>query len=277
MVSRSPYENFWGWVTRPTTGFRFLFFSFTAVFLVQMIFQYVQSSQLTTFNEFFSLSVAGIQKGNVWQLLSYGLLHQDIMHFLLNVFLLYVFAYEVEYQLGLKHFLFLFFIGIATGGALWLGAEHFKTGHTTTILMGSSGGVFGIIFAFITMFPERPVAVLGGLRAKHLGMILTAIAIYFIIFPSDNVAHMAHLGGIFAGITYVKILCYHWRAQIPVSPTRVQLVTSEHRHGERVVSRTEFIHTKVDPILEKIAEKGLESLSEDERRILDEAHDRLSS
>jgi rhomboid family protein len=274
MNSRTPYQNVWGWVTRPTPGFIWLFTAFLCVFVVQSIFQLAQAVQVTTFNEMFALSIAGIQKGYVWQLFSYGFLHQDIMHLLLNAFLLYLVAYEVEYQIGVRHFVGLFLSGIFMGGILWLGAEHLKGGTATPLLMGCSGGVFAMIFGFITMFPERPIALLGGLRAKYLGIILTAIAIYFIVFPSNTVAHMAHLGGILAGIAYLKILSYQWRVDVSLSSRK----TGSHsrRRAERTISRTEFINQKVDPILDKIAQKGLSSLNEEERRILDEARERLS-
>ncbi len=276
MVSRTPYQNVWGWVTRPTPGFIWLFTSFLCVFVVQSIFQLAQAVPLTTFNEMFALSITGIRKAYVWQLLSYGFLHQDIMHLLLNSFLLYLVAYEVEYQIGVRHFLGLFFTGILTGGLLWLGAEHLKAGNPTLVLMGCSGGVFATIFGFITMFPERPIALLGGLRAKFLGIILTAIAVYFIVFPSNTVAHMAHLGGILAGIAYLKILSYQWRVDMTIG-SRKMSSSASRRHVERAISRTDFIHQKVDPILDKIAERGMSSLTEDERRILDEARERLSA
>ena len=275
MVSRTPYQNVWGWVTRPTPGFIWLFTAFLSVFVVQSIFQLAQAVPVTTFNEMFALSISGIQKGYIWQLLSYGFLHQDIMHLLLNAFLLYLVAYEVEYQIGVRHFLCVFLTGILTGGLLWLGAEHLKVGNPTLVMMGCSGGVFAVIFGFITMFPERPIGLLGGLRAKYLGIILTAIAIYFIVLPSNTVAHMAHLGGILAGIAYLKILSTQWRVDPALSPRRTG--SGSRRRIERSISRTEFINEKVDPILDKIAEKGLSSLSDEERRILDEARERLNT
>ena len=275
MVSRTPYQNVWGWVTRPTPGFIWLFTAFLGVFVVQSIFQLAQAVPVTTFNEMFALSIAGIQKGYYWQLLSYGFLHQDIMHLLLNAFLLYLVAYEVEYQIGVKHLICLFLTGILSGGILWLGAEHLKAGNPTLVLMGCSGGVFAMIFGFITMFPERPIALLGGLRAKYLGIILTAIAIYFIVFPSNTVAHMAHLGGILAGIAYLKILSTQWRVDLAMSPRKSG--NRAQRRSERQISRTEFIHEKVDPILDKIAQRGLSSLTDEERQILDEARERLST
>src|SRR3989344_1544509 len=220
MNTQATGQNVWGWITRPTAVFIWLFTAFLCVFLVQTIFQLAQAVPVTTFNDLFGLSIAGIQTGHVWQLLSYGFLHQEILHLLLNGFLLYLVAYEVEDQIGIKNSLLLFFSGILAGGLLWLGAEHFRSEHSTTILMGSSGGVYAMIFGFITMFPERPIALLGGMRAKFLGMILTAIAIYFIVFPSNTVAHMAHLGGILAGIAYLKILTYQWRVDLAIIGSR---------------------------------------------------------
>jgi membrane associated rhomboid family serine protease len=271
MNPRAPTQNVWGWTTRPTAAFIWLFTAFFCFFVVQSIFQLAQEAPVTTFNELFGLSIAGIQMGHVWQVLSYGFLHQDILHLLLNGFLLYLVAYEVEDQIGIKNSMLLFLTGILCGGLLWLGAEHFRPHQSSTILMGSSGGVYAMIFGFIAMFPERPITILGGLRTKYIGMILTAIAVYFIIFPSSNVAHMAHLGGIMAGIVFIKVLSIQWRVEIP-SYRRRHL---RARLNTRQISRTEFMNKKVDPILEKIALQGMESLSPEERRILDEAHNRL--
>lgn len=273
MALQTTNQNVWGWTTRPTSGFWWLFFSLLGIFIIQTIFQLAQHVHFTTFNEFFGLNLSTIREGHVWQLVSYGFLHQDILHFLLSLFLLYLVSYEVEYEIGIKNFFFLFFTGVLTGGILWLGTEYFRTEHSRVFLMGPGGGIFALIFGFIFMFPDRPMGLLFGLRTKHLGIILTAVVIYFSVFQPSNFANAAQLGGILTGIIYLKILSRQWNIEGPFQAEPGS--TAGVPIKKRVTSRTEYINTKVDPVLEKIQKQGVESLTEDEKKILDEARHRL--
>lgn len=77
--------------------------------------------------------------------------------------------------------------------------------------IGASGAVYGILLAFGMIFPNMLVYIyfLIPIKAKWLVIIFGGIELFSGISnnPSDNVAHFAHLGGMFFGL----ILILWWR------------------------------------------------------------------
>lgn len=84
----------------------------------------------------------------------------------------------------------------------------FKTG---TPVVGASGGVFGVLLAFGMLFPNMLVYIyfLFPVKAKYVVAAYGLLELYAAIEnnPGDNVAHLAHLGGMLFGI----ILILFWR------------------------------------------------------------------
>ncbi len=75
--------------------------------------------------------------------------------------------------------------------------------NTGTI--GASGAVFGILLAFGMLFPNIPLYIIPfpfPIKAKWLVILYGASELFFGLayLPGDNVAHFAHLGGMFFGI-----------------------------------------------------------------------------
>ena len=81
--------------------------------------------------------------------------------------------------------------------------------NTTTV--GASGAVFGILLAFGMMFPNIPLMIIPipfPIKAKYFVAIYGALELFLGIADfGDNIAHFAHLGGMFFGI----IMVLYWR------------------------------------------------------------------
>jgi membrane associated rhomboid family serine protease len=77
--------------------------------------------------------------------------------------------------------------------------------------VGASGAVYGILLAFGMMFPNMLVYIyfLFPVKAKWIVILYGALELFsgFSNNPSDNVAHFAHLGGMFFGF----FLILYWR------------------------------------------------------------------
>ncbi len=148
-------------------------------------------------------------------------------------------------------------------------------------MLGASAAVLGCVIAFATLFPDREVTLLiffvlpVTLRAKYLAL----IAIAFDVVPLlqghvTNVAHLAHLGGAAFGYIYIKQLGYgttpRWLLWFQGITARLK---PRPRPTPRNMSSEEFIQQQVDPILDKIAREGMQSLTRRERKILESAKD----
>lgn len=76
-------------------------------------------------------------------------------------------------------------------------------------MVGASGAVFGILLAFAMLFPNTQIYIyfLFPVKAKYLVLFYGLYELYseFQRTPGDNVAHLAHLGGMLVAFILLKI------------------------------------------------------------------------
>jgi hypothetical protein len=212
---------------------------------------------------------------------------------LFNCLGLWFFGKPVEEQLGSKRFLALYLGSGVAGGLLQAFLTFLLPRHFDFPVVGASAGVCGMIAIFCSMYPMQelttwiyffPVQV----RARFLLMFLTGLSLFGAIVPFDSIAHAAHLGGIIVGITYVR-----WGRNIGDWVDRFLPQPKEHglrlrpvrslpagilrrtKKAKAELAEDNFISREVDPILDKIAAEGFESLTEKERKILDAARTKM--
>ncbi|MBI3850146.1 MAG: rhomboid family intramembrane serine protease [Verrucomicrobia bacterium] len=248
-------------------------------------------------NDYFALSVEGLRHGFVWQLLTYQFMHGGLLHLLLNSWAIYVFGRAVEESLSKKHFLLLYFSSGVIGGGFQIFAALWFPTHFGGAVVGASAAAFGLVAAFAVLFPERPLTLLlffiipVHLRAKFLLLFSALLALFGIVFPGDNVAHAAHLGGMLTGLAYVHWIIHSEGAAALWEPFRSRVRSRElvKVHSQKPslwqqpksnvvedLPPAEFISREVDPILDKISAHGIQSLTERERKILEAARKKMS-
>jgi membrane associated rhomboid family serine protease len=76
-------------------------------------------------------------------------------------------------------------------------------------MVGASGAVFGILFAFAYLFPNTELFLLFfpfPIKAKYFVFFYAMYELYNGVHrtPGDNVAHFAHLGGLLIGFIVLK-------------------------------------------------------------------------
>ena len=144
-----------------------------------------------------------IKKLFLWQPFTYLFLHGDIFHILFNMLVLWMFGSELERIWGSKFFLRYYLIsGVGAG---FLSVLVNMSGVTPTI--GASGAIYGLLLAYGIWFPTRVVYLMFiiPVQMKYFVVFLGAIAFYSSLFsPGDQVAHIAHLGGMIFGYIYLK-------------------------------------------------------------------------
>lgn len=138
------------------------------------------------------------------RLISAGFLHADWMHLFFNMMTLYFFGPIVVEAFGEIGFLIIYFGSIILGNlfSLYL---YKRQGWYSAI--GASGGVSGILFAAIAIFPFLelylffiPIPIKGYI----FGVLYFGYSVYMMLNPRphDNIGHAAHLGGAAFGLLY---------------------------------------------------------------------------
>jgi len=244
------------------------------VFFVQLI---CNAVNFPYFEQYLALSADGLRRGFLWQPITYMFLHGGVWHILINLFILWFFGREVEYFIGPKYFTRLYFMAGIFGAAVWF-AFNF---NSYVPVIGASAAVLGCVIAFATLFPDREVTLLLffilpiSLRARYLALVAIAFDVVPLLQRTDvGVAHLAHLGGAAFGYLYIKQLGYgtapRWLLWLQGVGARLKL----RRHpSPRDRSSEEFVSEEIDPILDKIAREGMQSLTRRERKILESARD----
>ena len=270
-----------------------------AVFLLQNIFRHWLGSSFIEVN--FGLNLYQLSRGWIHTLLTYGFLHSTSgglpWHLVFNALMLYWFGKEIEDRLGSERFLEVFLACILSGGIIW-SCVHFLTQQAVSVV-GASAGVFGILYLFCRYrwntamsFLFIPVQFTG----KQLFWILLGFQLFFFLFAeapgsgTSATANSAHLGGILGAFLYERFLLHRptlldLLKRVHRKPTEVQLPKWRKRAeavkaktGNRFsinLSRPKDLKREVDRILDKINAEGFGALSEEEKKVLDEAKDLL--
>ncbi len=244
-----------------------------------------------------ALTYEGFGRGWAWQLLTFQLLHHNLAHIFMNLITFWWAGEFVEGVLGKKRFLIALFGcglvgGLLQGSLMLMFPEHY--GYMT---VGASAGVAGLvaIFGLLQRDQEIRLNLILPIRAIWLVWILGGISLFFTLVPTPRemaVAHAAHLGGILAGLAWVKLGWHHDFNQLPwegwVERLKSRRPPSEIRPGSRasvarrperaatVLDSGELSSDEVDVILDKINAQGMKSLTAHEREILESARKKMT-
>ncbi|MFA6471747.1 MAG: rhomboid family intramembrane serine protease [Candidatus Latescibacterota bacterium] len=260
---------------------KYLLISNVAVFIVTSVLPVVFGVYFP-FNRLFGLIPDYITHHfMIWQFFTYMYLHGGLAHIGFNLFALWMFGTELEYNWGARDFFKFYTVcGIGGGVLVWLVSfTSFGDPYISTI--GASGAIFGLLVAYGLMWPDRLILLFGILpmKALHFVIIFAAIDLYYAVTGTGgNVAYFAHIGGGLTGFIYLK---YGWRIMIQFENLsrrlkRRKFTVIDGGKG-RSNSHDELykdMDDEVNRILDKISKSGIESLDDRERRILERASKR---
>ena len=246
--------------------------------------------------EYGAVSLEGIKRGYVWQLLTYQFMHGGWMHLILNSVGLFLFGRYMEMMLGQKTFLKLYLLSGIAGGVMQL-LLGIASPRFAGPMVGASAGICGLVAAFSILSPDSIIYIsfILPLRAKYVLPLTIIFSLVMILMPSnDGVAHGAHLGGTLFGYAYLRWSMmfdplFGWfgnlwermrgpRASRPIIKVRFPKGSSwqdEEPDTAKSIAPVDFITKEIDPILEKISAHGIQSLTERERKILEAARTRM--
>lgn len=259
-------------------------------------------TSLITFNAFrreslmgrYIFSIEGILIHKEYsRLISSGFVHADWKHLLFNMYSLMAFAGTLERVAGPWHVLIIYFASLLGGNLLSLFINRNNYGYRA---LGASGAIAGIIFAVIVLFPGisiSPLFMPFRVPAWLYGLFYILFSIYGIKSRTSNIGHDAHLGGALVGVLSMcaiepEVLRINWPIALLLSlPTIAFLLflinrpdwlyiqgfsltathveTKDERYNGAKFQRQQ----EIDRILDKINERGMGSLTDHERDVLE--------
>lgn len=221
----------------------------------------------------FAFNAQRFVRGALWQPLTCTLIQTPSFFFLISMLFLHWSGAEVEKVLGRNRFLAFFGLLILIPPCLMLGWS--ALGQQLTYL-GSYELTVGMFVAFATLYPN--LEMFGWVTMKWLafaGLVLASMQ----YLPSHDWGYLSVLWGMcLASFWYIRFV--QGRARIDLNFRRFRLFQSKPKF--RVVPKAppraaepDDVYASVDPILDKISKSGMGSLTENERRQLDRARNRL--
>lgn len=235
------------------------------------------------FFETFAFS-PGTATSRPWSFFSYMFLHTGVLHLAFNLLMLFLFGPAVEERMGSRAFA-RYFVICGLGGAVFSFVIAFFT--PVAPFVGASGAVFGIALAFALHWPDAPIMIFlipVPIPAKWLVVTLATLDLALAISGArDGVAHLAHLGGFLSGFLYLRGAGLLRPPAVPTARRRpLAPALSSHRgsatreeNGKTASAQERSRTAEVDRLLDKISASGIDSLTEEERRLLDEISRRL--
>jgi len=246
-----------------------------------------------------------------WTIVTYMFVHLGLMHALVNMYTLYVFGPRLEHLWGAKKFLVFYFLS-GLGGLICYTLFFRDSG---SLLIGASGAIFGVMGAYALQWPKQEMLLMFVIPMRVMTLVLLlvgynlAMGLFGLVGGGTDVAYFAHLGGFIVAWLYmrtppsVSIEQLRQRiSQVPDSedPPRAiprALPRSRERVEEvdEIVAKSKALAAKrpaaatptrklpsrdlkaedVNRVLDKISAEGLDSLTSEERSILEEMSRRL--
>ena len=268
---------------RLTPWVRRLMIALTAVFLALFITDDVLRLDLT---RHFVLVPASLLR-QPWSLLTFPLVHRSPISLLFILLTLYFFGGTLEDRWGGRGFL-KFCAASAAGGALL--ALALIPLMPTVPLFGFTGVMYGLLLALALFWPDMEISIFGIIPVKAKWLALVTAAIGFILSVQSGGFGLAHLGAFGSAFLFLRspwaprewgdvpaprkpakrqpkaVVQWAGKKDAPVAPAPPRPIAGPPRSAR---AERELLDD-VDRILDKISAEGLASLSEDERKRLDE-------
>ena len=305
----SPARQPW----RGLTAFQVILGLNTLVFVLQHVFGQFGMTWRGSFYPFGGISADALGRGQVWTIFSYMFVHGSLGHFFLNMMMLWFAGRNVQELFGGLHLALLYLFSGILGAGAEMAVNGLVNNDTATPLVGASACAFGLLTALGVAAPGEQVTALiyfiipvrvrlwtlvKGLCLVQLGLGL--LCLLFDFMPEGlKIAYFAHLGGAAAGWFYARSLGYggrtmsfsHWQPEAFRSTRRPQMararaprqaVDLEDDDPPPPVSTSatdpveSLMEEVVDPLLDKMNLYGKDSLTEEERRVLERASEEVN-
>jgi membrane associated rhomboid family serine protease len=246
-----------------------------------------------------------LEKGQVWRLITATFLHNpdNIWHIVGNMLFLWFIGREMEAFYGTKEFLWLYFSAAFVSTLCWTIADYPTTQDIP--MVGASGAIMAVVSLYTFYNPRREFILF--IFPVEMWLLLTIYVVsdlwgLLATRGGSLTAFAAHLGGFGYAVAFwsLDLRLSRLKAFLPTGRPRLRIVhpepkreapaarptvaatwsaesASSARSAPTAVVTEEQLNARLDEILVKIAREGRNSLTDDEKRILEEASRRARS
>ena len=226
-----------------------------------------------------------------WSAITYMFLHTDVMHIFFNMISLYWFGRIALERLSQKQLVGLYILGGLAGAAMYVLSynlfPYFSVAVHNSYLLGASGAVVAICVAAATLQPNYPIRLMfiGEVKLIWVAIVMVAISVFGIT-GNNAGGEFAHIGGAIWGYFYAKAWMkgkdysqlvtsvINWFTNTFKRTPKIKVKQGGKQTASRVKTDAEYNREKraneaaIDAILDKIKQRGYESLTADEKREL---------
>lgn len=219
-----------------------------------------------------------------WTFLTYAFLHAGFWHLLTNMMVLNFSSRLFLTFFSQKQFLGLYFLSAIFSGICFIFFSYYS--GIEKPLVGASGAIMAILVATTAYQPLMVVnlALFGNVKLYILtGIILLK---FFLDIGLNTGGHIAHFGGAFFGIIYIKLLqsgtdlstiittivdffvnLFQPKKSTPFKKVHVNPKKTSVKSQSKIVVKDKT-QQQIDEILDKISQSGYDSLTTDEKEFL---------
>lgn len=200
-----------------------------------------------------------------WSLITHSILHSSFMHLFMNMLSLFFIGMIFE-SIFNERMLASFYIACAIAGGLLVALL-----GTGSYLVGASGVIFGLLVASAVAKPNMELYLFFLFRVK-----LKWIAVFFVALQliglyscavGDSCSNVSYLGHLM-GSLYGGVFAYFYTRGKNIQSYIDYLVFKYIYKSKFYKPKKEIVHYNMDDILDKINDKGMKSLTKEEKIFL---------
>jgi hypothetical protein len=217
---------------------------------------------------------AAVLQGEVWRVLTYGLVNRPSLQFVIDMFMIVWFGRELEKFFGRVVFFRLYACVYLVTPILFTGL-----GFWFPLELSGETGAFALFIAFATLYPN--VALMFNILAKWAALILVGIFTLMALAYHDDVGLLSLWAT--SGLAFVFVRYQQGAITLPKfrlgrrQPKLRALPDLPAKKSSPVTlaPKTDATMAEVDALLDKIAKSGMSSLTPKERAKLEAAREGL--
>lgn len=226
-----------------------------------------------------------------WTIITHIFVHDGFMHILFNMLWFYWFARIIQEFLGSEKVISVFVMGALCGAVTYITAYNlipqFADVVSVATMVGASAGVTAIVIGAAVFSPNYTIFMIfiGPVKIKYIALVTVFLSLIGARGGSNPGGEFAHLGGALMGwiymtqlkqgtnigswvISFISFFKSLFKPQPKIKVTHRSGNRRPAKKSSKAEKSEKTPQAEIDAILDKISEKGYESLSKDEKQKL---------